>query len=634
MRQSLVQVPLTVSPFRPFLLPQPRVSPPLDPEQRRGVARLPRAISKGQSPVITIFRINTYKSDTKQTTLTSFRINTYKKTGGRGVPCKPSAWNQELTSCNSRNARHVRHVACLSPVASFHCAYFPSPRACTSSLAPPTAHCPLPTFVNRLQPLPSTLENARCLLVKQHKINGFERASVPQMLRRLLQHDLRAVLHRESRDPRAHSRERNRLQPALYSKPQRVRRGAPQRLRRGEAAQPHARRVNHVLGRELAASGDDRIPHGDPANGVALALDRIPALAADRARNSSAQNEFVVCGVHNRVRIHLRQVTLLDHDSRCNFLHALPAHRDSVNSLSGTTLTSLPIRRPTSRHRAMVSSEVWSVETNSSAFDCPSLKPNRKPMQRSGQNVTAANSAIESAGELLAKTASGLANLSKMVNISIFISISSATASTIRSPARTASSILLARTSRERASAPTFAPSAIHVAARSSLLSETSSRTVRYPASSTAQAIPRPWSPAPITAMVWISLAISVRVTRCAVIRVVGALIPRNGRINLCRPAIDSAGQRFRARHSLAAQPVMAVANHFVIGVQRLQIRGNRTHGNQLRAFNAADLKFPRLAHIHKQNALAAVQPLLRLGRSYLQIIHAKFLDSIIGWKL
>src|SRR5260221_5341213 len=44
------------------------------------------------------------------------------------------------------------------------------------------------------------------------------------------------------------------------------------------------------------------------------------------------------------------------------------------------------------------------------------------------------------------------------------------------------------------------------------------------------------------------------------------------------RPPVNSAGQRFRARHSLAAQPnghvqaahaVMTVANHFVIGVQR-----------------------------------------------------------------
>src|SRR6266436_2017210 len=507
-----------------------------------------------------------------------------------------------------------------------------------------------------LQALPGALENPRGLLVKQHKINGFERTPIAQMLCRLMQHDLRALLHRESRDARADGRERNRLQAAFRRKPQRMRRGAPQALRRGQAPQPHARRVDHIPGLKLPARGDGRESQRDAANRVAFALDRIAALAADRSRNSRAQNEIVVCGVHNRVCIHLRQVALLDHHSRRNFLPARLAHRDSVNSLSATTMISLPMRRPTSRHRETVSSEVCGVHTNSSASSSPALERKRMPMQRSGQNVTAANSAIESEGELLAKTALGLANLSKMVNISIFISISSATASTIRSASRTASSILLARTSRVRASAPTFAPFAIHAAACSSLLSDTSSRMVRYPASSAQQAISRPWSPAPITAIVWISLAISVRVTRCkscsALKRVpaaqaaAGALVPWNSGINLGGPAINSAGQRFRARHSLAAQPnrhvqaahsVMAVANHFVIGVQRLQIRGNRAHGNQLRAGDAANLKFPRLAHVHQQNAVAALQPLFRLGRSNLQIIHAKFPISnsgpIIGWK-
>src|SRR6266403_3712068 len=466
------------------------------------------------------------------------------------------------------------------------------------------------------------------------------------MLRHLQQHDFRALFHRESRDPRADSRERNRFQSALRRKPQRIRRGAPQRLRRGEAPQPHARCMDHVLGRELAARGNGRESQRDAADSVAFALDRVPALAADRSRNSRSQNQIIVRRVHNRVRIHLRQVALLDHDSRRNFLPARLAHRDSVNSLSATTMISLPMRRPTSRHRETVSSEVCGVHTNSSASSSPALERKRMPMQRSGQNVTAANSAIESEGELLAKTALGLANLSKMVNISIFISISSATASTIRSASRIASSILLARTRRDRASAPTFVMFPIHAAARSSRFSETSSRMVRYPASSTAQAISRPWSPAPITAMVWISLCISVRVGRCAVIRVVGALIPWNRRINLRRPPVNSAGQRFRTRHSLATQPnghvqaahaVMTVANHFVIRVQHLQIRGNCSHGNQLRACDAANLKFPRLPHIFQKHAIAALQPLLRLGPSNLQIIHAKCpisnLGPIIGWK-
>jgi hypothetical protein len=50
---------------------------------------LPRVAARGahrcpNHPSPTLFRINTYKSVTKQTTLTSLRINTYEKQGGRG----------------------------------------------------------------------------------------------------------------------------------------------------------------------------------------------------------------------------------------------------------------------------------------------------------------------------------------------------------------------------------------------------------------------------------------------------------------------------------------------------------------------------------------------------------------------
>src|SRR5579864_8269661 len=80
-----------------------------------------------------------------------------------------------------------------------------------------TPDYPLPTtdYSLFLQALPGALENTRGLLVKQHKINGFERTPIPQMLRRLLQHDSRALLHREFRDARADGRERDRLQSAL-----------------------------------------------------------------------------------------------------------------------------------------------------------------------------------------------------------------------------------------------------------------------------------------------------------------------------------------------------------------------------------------------------------------------------------
>jgi hypothetical protein len=65
------------------------------PDLRFFFPRLPRASAKGarvrgahrcpNHPSPTPFRINTYKSVTKQTTLTFFRINTYEKHRGRGV---------------------------------------------------------------------------------------------------------------------------------------------------------------------------------------------------------------------------------------------------------------------------------------------------------------------------------------------------------------------------------------------------------------------------------------------------------------------------------------------------------------------------------------------------------------------
>jgi hypothetical protein len=96
MRYRLVKVQLTVSPFRAPLSPPDRVYLP------PSVLTLhsPNSVSLclgGKSsffipfpdivpsllPVST-FRMNTYKTITKQTTLTPFRMNTYAKPGGRG----------------------------------------------------------------------------------------------------------------------------------------------------------------------------------------------------------------------------------------------------------------------------------------------------------------------------------------------------------------------------------------------------------------------------------------------------------------------------------------------------------------------------------------------------------------------
>ena len=81
------------------------------------------------------FIINTYKSDTKQTTLTTRRINTYEKTGGRGH-YRLLAWDSQswLSSFmfQARGAWATDHLysACLRvPRASAFSASVPSPSA-------------------------------------------------------------------------------------------------------------------------------------------------------------------------------------------------------------------------------------------------------------------------------------------------------------------------------------------------------------------------------------------------------------------------------------------------------------------------------------------------------------------------
>src|SRR5713226_3436571 len=57
-----------------------------------------------------------------------------------------------------------------------------------------------------------------------------------------------------------------------------------------------------------------------------FALNRVAAFAANRPGHAAAENQIVVRGVDNRVRLHLRQVALLDHDFRCRGFRALLAH--------------------------------------------------------------------------------------------------------------------------------------------------------------------------------------------------------------------------------------------------------------------------------------------------------------------
>src|SRR6202045_5503015 len=100
-----------------------------------------------------------------------------------------------------------------------------------------------------------------------------------------------------------------------------MRRGMPQRVRTRLPAELHAGRMNHESRLQFSARGDGRIADRDAADSVALALDLFSAFAADGSRNARTQNQIIVGRVDDSVRIHLRQVALLNDDSLCEWFH-------------------------------------------------------------------------------------------------------------------------------------------------------------------------------------------------------------------------------------------------------------------------------------------------------------------------
>src|SRR6266849_2616427 len=100
-----------------------------------------------------------------------------------------------------------------------------------------------------------------------------------------------------------------------------MRRGMPQRVRTRLPAELHAGRMNHESRFQFSARGDGRIADWDTADGVALALNLFSAFAANGSSNARAQNQIIVGRVDDGVRIHLRQVALLNDDSLCEWFH-------------------------------------------------------------------------------------------------------------------------------------------------------------------------------------------------------------------------------------------------------------------------------------------------------------------------
>ena len=75
--------------------------------------------------------------------------------------------------------------------------------------------------------------------------------------------------------------------------------------------------MNHESRLQFSARGNGRIADRDTAYGIAFALDLFSAFAADGSRHARAQDQIVVGRVDDGVRIHLRQVALLNDDFLC-----------------------------------------------------------------------------------------------------------------------------------------------------------------------------------------------------------------------------------------------------------------------------------------------------------------------------
>src|SRR6267378_4321658 len=100
-----------------------------------------------------------------------------------------------------------------------------------------------------------------------------------------------------------------------------MRGGIPQTAGAGFSAEFHARGMDHEACFQLSSRGDGRVADRNTANGVALALNLFASLAANRSGYARTENQIVVRGVYDGVRVHLGQVALLNDDSFCKRFH-------------------------------------------------------------------------------------------------------------------------------------------------------------------------------------------------------------------------------------------------------------------------------------------------------------------------
>ncbi len=109
------------------------------------------------------------------------------------------------------------------------------------------------------------------------------------------------------------------------------------------------------------------------------------------------------------------------------------------------------------------------------------------------------------------------------------------------------------------------------------------------------------------------------------------SLVARNSGIDFQGPAIDASGERFRGGNALlaepvgyveAAHPVVAVTDDRLVGVELLEIRGDRSHGDKHGAFNTALRIFPGFADVDEEDFLVIIETLFKFGGGNFQIVH------------
>ena len=96
-----------------------------------------------------------------------------------------------------------------------------------------------------------------------------------------------------------------------------MRGGIPQTAGAGFSPELHAGGMDHKACLQFSARGDRRVADRNTANGVALALNLFPSFAANCSGNARTENQIVVRGIDDGLRVHFGQVALLNDDSFC-----------------------------------------------------------------------------------------------------------------------------------------------------------------------------------------------------------------------------------------------------------------------------------------------------------------------------